>query len=164
MTDKRSEEALAVETRAKTKDRWDKTDTIARVIAATATPVIVALSVYAWNTERSAQESAARNLQIALEVLRTPPLPDGSDTKVRSWAVRVLQSPDEPLTFPAVDDFFLGQVVDSVVCEATIQYRRALAGALIEDGGPNSLSAGRNIIAVLDAGCGDWEQRPSLGE
>lgn len=41
------------------------------------------------------------------------------------------------------------------VCDATAGDRQALAAALVADGGPNSMAAGRTLISRLDAGCND---------
>lgn len=41
------------------------------------------------------------------------------------------------------------------VCDGTGPARSALAAALVMDGGPHSLVAGRTLIARLDAGCND---------
>lgn len=41
------------------------------------------------------------------------------------------------------------------VCNATAGDRTALAAALVADGGPNSMAAGRTLISRLDAGCND---------
>lgn len=41
------------------------------------------------------------------------------------------------------------------VCDATASDRTALAAALVADGGPNSMAAGRTLISRLDAGCND---------
>lgn len=41
------------------------------------------------------------------------------------------------------------------VCDATATDRQALAAALVADGGPNSMAAGRTLISRLDAGCND---------
>lgn len=39
------------------------------------------------------------------------------------------------------------------ICDATEEARPRLASALVEDGGPKSLSEGRTLIAMIDAGC-----------
>lgn len=41
------------------------------------------------------------------------------------------------------------------VCDATAGDRTALAAALVADGGPDSMAAGRTLISRLDAGCND---------
>lgn len=41
------------------------------------------------------------------------------------------------------------------VCDATAADRTALAAALVADGGPSSMAAGRTLISRLDAGCND---------
>ena len=46
-------------------------------------------------------------------------------------------------------------VQPEAVCEATARDRTALAAALVADGGPSSMAAGRTLISRLDAGCND---------
>lgn len=41
------------------------------------------------------------------------------------------------------------------LCAGTADLRTRHAAALAEDGGPDSLSTGRALIATLDAGCAD---------
>lgn len=43
---------------------------------------------------------------------------------------------------------------DSAVCARTEEPSKAHAAALVVDGGPQSKSTGRTLIATLDAGCG----------
>ena len=38
-------------------------------------------------------------------------------------------------------------------CDGTAESRSALAAALVDDGGPKSMAAGRTLIARLDAAC-----------
>gem|GEM_PF-3444658 len=45
-------------------------------------------------------------------------------------------------------------VSDSAVCDAIGQSRKALAVALIEDGGAQSQRAGLRLLDQLEAGCG----------
>lgn len=42
------------------------------------------------------------------------------------------------------------------LCDGTADLRTEHAAALAEDGGPQSRSTGRALIATMDAGCGDW--------
>lgn len=42
---------------------------------------------------------------------------------------------------------------DSALCAATDRARTELAGALIDDGGPESRRAGLVLIEAVDAGC-----------
>ena len=44
-------------------------------------------------------------------------------------------------------------VPQSAICAGTERERDALNVALLADGGPQSLVAGANLIAKLDAGC-----------
>jgi hypothetical protein len=46
-----------------------------------------------------------------------------------------------------------GRTSDSPVCSRTEPQRTALAAALVADGGPQSMAAGRTLIATIDAGC-----------
>jgi hypothetical protein len=46
-------------------------------------------------------------------------------------------------------------VQPAAVCDATAGDRTALAAALVADGGPHSMAAGRTLISRLDAGCND---------
>ena len=40
------------------------------------------------------------------------------------------------------------------ICLRSEGPRAALASALVDDGGPKSMAAGRTLIATIDAGCG----------
>ena len=40
------------------------------------------------------------------------------------------------------------------ICLRSEGPRAALAAALVDDGGPKSMAAGRTLIATIDAGCG----------
>lgn len=46
-------------------------------------------------------------------------------------------------------------VSGEAVCDGTRTARTAHASALVVDGGPQSRSTGRALIARLDAGCGE---------
>lgn len=48
-------------------------------------------------------------------------------------------------------------VAPVAVCDATAGDRTALAAALVADGGPASMAAGRTLISRLDAGCNDQQ-------
>lgn len=41
------------------------------------------------------------------------------------------------------------------ICARSEKPRTAHAAALAEDGGPRSVSTGRTLIAIIDAGCAD---------
>lgn len=45
------------------------------------------------------------------------------------------------------------EVSDSAICAGTDRLRTTHAAALAEDGGPNSVTTGRRLIATLDAAC-----------
>ena len=44
---------------------------------------------------------------------------------------------------------------DSAICDGTEKQRTAHAAALVADGGPQSKVTGAQLIALIDAGCGD---------
>lgn len=48
----------------------------------------------------------------------------------------------------------VGAPATDAVCLRTESPRTALAAALVVDGGPQSKARGRDLIAMLDAGCG----------
>ena len=48
----------------------------------------------------------------------------------------------------------VGAPATDAVCLRTEAPRTALAAALVVDGGPQSKARGRDLIAMLDAGCG----------
>jgi hypothetical protein len=75
------------------KDVWDKVDIIVRALI----PVIVALSVYLWNVERTSRDTAAQMITIATSILTAPP-EQATPNALRLWAIAVLQSPDDPPT------------------------------------------------------------------
>ncbi|UPT53263.1 hypothetical protein [Synechococcus phage Yong-L1-251] len=83
----------------KAKDFWDKLDIGARA----AIPVVIAVMVLFWNSERTKAESAAKMTEIAISILTQVPSSEaeqGTDP-IRSWAVKVLQNPSKP---PALSD------------------------------------------------------------
>jgi len=43
---------------------------------------------------------------------------------------------------------------ESALCARAQGPIKAHASALVEDGGPKSVSTGRTLIAIIDAGCG----------
>lgn len=92
MSDHSAETAAA----AKPKDFWDKIDIVARA----AIPAIVAFSVWLWNAERTARDTAAQMITIATTILAAPP-DKPAPSALRDWAIDVLQSPENP---PTLDD------------------------------------------------------------
>ena len=44
---------------------------------------------------------------------------------------------------------------DAALCDGTRAARSAHAAALLDDGGPLSVTTGANLIGLVDAGCGD---------
>jgi len=46
-----------------------------------------------------------------------------------------------------------GPASDAAVCSRSEGPRAALASALVDDGGPKSMAAGRTLIATIDSGC-----------
>ena len=75
------------------KDVWDKVDIVGRALI----PVIVALSVLFWNSERTARDTAAQMITIATSILTTPP-DQSAPSALRSWAIEVLRFPENPPT------------------------------------------------------------------
>lgn len=47
-----------------------------------------------------------------------------------------------------------GPTSESALCARSQGPIKAHASALVEDGGPKSVSTGRTLIAIIDAGCG----------
>lgn len=78
------------------KDAWDKIDIVGRA----AIPIIVAVSVFLWNTERTSRDAAAQMITIATSILAAPP-DEAAPGPLRSWAIAVLQSPENPPTLTA---------------------------------------------------------------
>jgi hypothetical protein len=76
------------------KDWWDKAEILSKLIGSLLIPVIVAVSVWAWNSERTLQQTASTMTQIAVGVLTGPPSPETQP--LRAWAISVLQAPDAP--------------------------------------------------------------------
>ncbi|MCB5200847.1 hypothetical protein LGQ03_16540 [Loktanella sp. TSTF-M6] len=81
------------------KDWWDKTEVLSKLIGALLIPVIVAVSVWVWNSERTLQQTSSTMTQIAVGILTGPPSPETQP--LRAWAISVLQTPDAP---PALSD------------------------------------------------------------
>lgn len=73
------------------KDVWDKLDILGRA----AIPVIVALSVYLWNSERTSRDTASQMIAVATAILTAPP-EQSAPSALRGWAIAVLQSPHDP--------------------------------------------------------------------
>lgn len=79
------------------KDCWDKAEVISKVFAGVLTPVVVALSVYLWNVEKSKRDTAAQMASVAVSILMGKPeeVAAGPDP-LRSWAISVLRTPQDP--------------------------------------------------------------------
>ena len=73
------------------KDSWDKLEIIAKVL----TPVVVGISVYLWNEERTEVNSATAMVEVAISVLSDIPKGEGGDP-LRDWAISVLERPGKP--------------------------------------------------------------------
>lgn len=81
------------------KDIWDKLEVLAKVLI----PVVVGISVYVWNHERTHANASAAMVEIAVGVLTAVPKGDDDNDPLRGWAVSVLLEPGDPppLTGPA---------------------------------------------------------------
>lgn len=116
------------------KDRWDKAEVVAKVFGSLLIPVLIAFFFYAWNENRTEQLTIATNIELAMEILRSPPLEDGSDERLRQWAVSLLQSPSDPDPFPDRSDIWLRYTTtNSILCERTEEFRKELAQAVLAD-------------------------------
>lgn len=116
------------------KDRWDKAEVIAKVFGSLLIPVLIAFFFYAWNENRTEQITTATNIELAMEILRSPPLEDGSDERLRQWAVSLLQSPTDPDPFPDRGEIWLRYTTsNTILCERTEEVRKELAKAVLAD-------------------------------
>ena len=75
------------------KDCWDKIDIIVKALI----PIVVALSVWVWNTEKASRDTAAQMITIATSILTAPP-ENSAPSALRQWAIDVLRSPKNPPT------------------------------------------------------------------
>ncbi len=99
------------------KDWWDKTEIVAKVAGAVAIPLMIAYIAYAWNSQRTEQQTITARVELALAVLREQNLENGSDDKLRAWAERVIQTPDKlGPTDMAKNEAGFGLAVDSAIC------------------------------------------------
>lgn len=136
------------------KDNWDKAEVLAKVLGSIAVPLIIAGAAYAWNNERTERQANSERMELALDVLRGPTLTDGADEVVRDWANQIVQNPDFiEQSASRTRDNGPGLAVDSVICNVMPTHLKGLAQALVEDGGPMSLSKGRDVLAIIEAAC-----------
>lgn len=83
----------------KQKDWWDKIEISAKAVGAILIPIVVGVTAYLWNSERTQRNTAAAMSQIAVSVLIEEPKefsPDVPLDPLREWAIAVLQSPSNP--------------------------------------------------------------------
>jgi hypothetical protein len=73
------------------KDFWDKAEIVGKVLV----PIVVGVSVWLWNVERTKFQTTATMTQIAIGVLTGEPSENGSDA-LREWAISVLRNPSNP--------------------------------------------------------------------
>lgn len=79
------------------KDWWDKSAIIISALGTILTPVIIGLSVWWWNSDRTQRETASQMISIAVSILTLPPTElDTKMSPLRSWAIDVLQNPSDP--------------------------------------------------------------------
>ena len=136
------------------KDCWDKWEVLAKIFGAVLVPILVAFVAYSWNSERTEQAASAAKIELAMSILRSQPLDDGSDASIRSWALAVINHPPSAdLPDQALDYFISRAATDSAICSATVDLRDDLADALIADGGPKSQIAGAMLLRGMDTGC-----------
>lgn len=78
------------------KDHWDKAEIIAKFLGAVFVPLVVGISVWAFNVQAGRRDTAAQMAQIAVGILSQQPTDGktGGDA-LRSWAIDVLQNPTE---------------------------------------------------------------------
>lgn len=105
----------------KPKDNWDKAEVLSKVAGSVLVPIVVAIAVFAWNSERTKQQTAASIMPLAISILTTAPTDDDT-TALREWAISVLNDPSDPpaltgkaarslsavgLKFPALPEVFI---------------------------------------------------------
>jgi hypothetical protein len=73
------------------KDFWDKAEIVGKVLV----PIVVGVSVWLWNVERTKFQTTATMTQIAIGVLTGEPAESGSKA-LREWAIDVLRNPSSP--------------------------------------------------------------------
>ena len=72
----------------------EKVSAYADIFAKVAVPILVALGVQWWSSDRSKDETARSMVQIAVGVLMAEPARE--TTQLRFWAIDVLRQPDDP--------------------------------------------------------------------
>lgn len=78
----------------KDKDVWDKAEALSKVVSSVLIPLVVAIALWSWNSERTQQQTASAMTEIAVGILTGEP---STETEpLRAWAVSVLQSPSDP--------------------------------------------------------------------
>lgn len=89
---------------SKEKDDWDKLEIFAKSVGALLIPVIVAASVYLWNFQRTEEVKNSNFVDLAVKILSQPPASENpDDLALRSWAAKVLASPENPPSFGAAE-------------------------------------------------------------
>lgn len=79
----------------KQKDYWDKAEILGKVVGSVLVPLVVAVALFIWNSERTRQLTAASITPLAVSILTTAPS-DEDTTALREWAVAVLNNPSDP--------------------------------------------------------------------
>ncbi|WP_284262028.1 hypothetical protein [Roseicyclus amphidinii] len=79
----------------KQKDYWDKAEIMGKVVGSVLVPLVVALALFMWNSERTRQLTAASVTPLAISILTAAPS-DEDTTALREWAVTVLNNPSDP--------------------------------------------------------------------
>lgn len=79
----------------KQKDYWDKAEILGKVVGSVLVPLVVALALFMWNSERTRQLTAASVTPLAISILTAAPS-DEDTTALREWAVAVLNNPSDP--------------------------------------------------------------------
>jgi len=73
---------------------WERASVVADIFAKVAIPLLVAFAVQWWSSARSNDEAARSMVQIAVGILMEDPKPETAS--LRSWAIDVLRSPEDP--------------------------------------------------------------------
>jgi hypothetical protein len=93
---------LAEDAPPKAKDCWDKALIAGQIVGSILIPVVVGISVWSFNSERTQRDTAAQMVSIAVSVLTVPADENLiGENALRQWAIYVLQNPDDP---PALSD------------------------------------------------------------
>ena len=139
------------------KDLWDKAEIVSKIGGALLIPVVLGTWGVIWNSRFEVEQAVSGRIELAMAILKAPPIGDGSDTSIRQWAVSVLQAPVDPPEFPDRGEVLRGYIgQDTAICGGLKNAADEAAKAILANSDviPDDVaSTVARLIIGLDAGC-----------